>query len=135
MAIGSGKMARGERRGRRDNSRQATATTTVISPVTVNLAAIRVQGNAMAPAYCDGDVVIYCRPKDGLTVRPGDDVLVLLPDPTGRLQLVLRRLDRWDGKALELRALNADHPPIREHSRNAVLCGKVIGRLDRTALG
>jgi len=90
MAIGSGKMARGERRVRRDNSSQATATTTVISPVTVNLAAIRVQGNAMAPAYCDGDVVIYCRPKDGLTVRPGDDVLVLLPDPTGSLQLVLR---------------------------------------------
>jgi len=103
--------------------------------VTVDLAAIRVQGDAMAPVYCDGDVVIYCRPKDGLTVRPGDDVLVLLSDPAGSLRLVLRRLARWDSKALELRALNAVYPLIREHSRNAVLCGKVIGRLGRTALG
>jgi phage repressor protein C with HTH and peptisase S24 domain len=89
----------------------------------------------MAPVYCDGDVVIYCRPKDSLTVRPGDDVLVLLSDPAGSLQLILRRLARWDEEALELRAFNAGYPPIHEHSRNAVLCGKVIGRLDRTALG
>jgi phage repressor protein C with HTH and peptisase S24 domain len=88
----------------------------------------------MAPVYRHGDVLIYRRPKEDLTLRPGDDVLVLLPDPAGSQQLVLRRLARWDEKALELRALNADHPAIREHPRNAVLCGKVIGRLARRAL-
>jgi phage repressor protein C with HTH and peptisase S24 domain len=96
---------------------------------------MQVAGDAMAPAYCDGDVVIYCRPREGLALRPGDDVLALLPDPAGSLHLVLRRLARWDDEVLELRVLNAGHAPIREHPRNAVLCGKVIGRLDRPAPG
>ena len=88
----------------------------------------------MAPLYNEGDVVIYRRPHEGLALQPGDDVLVLLPGPAGNLQLLLRRLARWDDQALELRSLRAGHPPICEHPRNAVLCGKIIGRLARWSL-
>jgi phage repressor protein C with HTH and peptisase S24 domain len=88
----------------------------------------------MAPLYCDGDVVLYCRPGENLDLKPGDDVLVMLPGPGGSLQLLLRRLAWWDDKSLELRALNRCHRPIREHSGNAVLCGKVIGRLGQAEL-
>jgi phage repressor protein C with HTH and peptisase S24 domain len=105
----------------------------VTAPLVVDLAAIRVQGDAMAPAYRDGDVVIYRRPRDGLAPQPGDDLLVLLSGPAGGRQLVLRRLARWDDEVLELRALNARYPAICGHPRDAVLCGQVIGRLDRTA--
>lgn len=40
----------------------------------------------------------------------------------------------YDG-ALERRAIKVVHPPIRGHPRNAVLYSKVIGQMDRTALG
>ena len=40
-----------------------------------------------------------------------------------------RRLVHWDRETLELGAVNAAYLPIREHSRDAVLCGQVIGRL------
>jgi SOS-response transcriptional repressor LexA len=89
----------------------------------------------MMPVYCEGDVVIYRRPQEDLALQPGDDILVLLPDSGGSLQLLLRRLERWGDGALVLRALNADHPSICEHPRNAVLCGKVIGRLPRIPSG
>jgi len=138
MASGRGKTTRRERRERRvgkGGPSEATATGSVSRPAVVDLAAIRVQGDAMAPAYCDGDVVIYRRPREGLTLRPGDDVLVLLSGPGGSLHLVLRRLARWDEEALELRALNGGHPPMCEDPHNAVLCGQVIGRLDRKAWG
>lgn len=135
MAAITGNMARRERGERRDNSGKAIATDTVPPSATIDLAAIRVQGNAMAPVYREGDVVIYCRPREDLALRPGDDVLVLLPGPAGSLQLLLRRLARWDNEALELRALNAGHPPVRENPRNAVLCGRVIGRLSRGTPG
>lgn len=83
----------------------------------------------MAPTYCAGDVVLYRRPSEEWTWQPGDDVLVLLPGLTCNLQLFLRRLVRWDEEMLELRALNPHFPTIREHPRNAVLCGKVERRL------
>lgn len=107
----------------------------MVTPASVDLAAIRVQDNAMAPIYSKGDVVLYRRPGEGLVLRPGDDVLVLLPDPISSLQLLLRRLARWDDESLELDALNPCYPSIREHPHNTVLCGKVVGRLARTALG
>ncbi len=135
MAAITGNMARGERGERRDNSGKAIATDTVATPAILDLAAICIQGDAMAPVYCEGDVLIYRRPREGLALRPGDDVLVLLPGPAGSLQLLLRRLVRWDNEALELRALNAGHPPIRGHPRNAVLCGRVIGRLSQGTPG
>jgi SOS-response transcriptional repressor LexA len=99
------------------------------APPVADLAAIRVEGNAMAPAYCDGDVVLYRRPDEHLTLQPGDDVLVLLAGPAGGLQLLLRRLARWDREGIELQALNAGYLPIVEHPEHAVVCGKVIRRL------
>jgi phage repressor protein C with HTH and peptisase S24 domain len=110
-------------------------TDTLVAESAIDIAAIRVQGDAMAPVYCAGDVVLYRRPSEDLALQSGDDVLVLLPGPAGSLQLLLRRLARWDDENLELYALNLCCPPIRERSRNAVLCGKVVGRLARTALG
>lgn len=127
-------MARRTRGARKNNLGQEIATDTVTTPASVDLAVIRVQGDDMAPVYCAGDVVLYRRPGEGLALQPGDDVLVLLPGPAGGLQLLLRRLTRWDREALELRALNPRCPPICQHPRNVVLCGQVIGLLARTAL-
>jgi SOS-response transcriptional repressor LexA len=129
MAAVTGNTAR---RTRRDNLDKTTATSTLTAPAAVDVAAIRVRGDAMTPTYCEGDVVLYRRPGEGLTLQPGDDVLVLLPGPGSSLQLLLRRLAHWDAKILELCALNTEYPPIRENRRNVVLCGKVIGRLSRT---
>lgn len=120
------RRARGTRGYISDKTKAAVS---VLVPEGIDLAAIRVQGNAMAPVYHDGDVVLYRRPGEGLALQPGDDVLVLLPDPADGLQLLLRRLIRWDEEALELHAFNACYPPICERPRNAVLCGKVIDRL------
>lgn len=128
MAAVNGNMARWERR---DNLGKMSATMTATVPKVVDVAAIRVQDDAMQPMYCEGDVVLYHRPGEDLVLQPGDDVLVLLPGPGGSLQLLLRRLIYWDSEALELRALNAVYPPIRQNMRNAVLCGKVIGRLNQ----
>ncbi|UCC63301.1 MAG: S24 family peptidase [Anaerolineae bacterium] len=108
---------------------EAEPTVTTVDAQTTDLAAIRVQGDAMAPAYCHGDVVLYRRPDEHLTLQPGDDVLVLLADPAGSLQLLLRRLTRWDKEVMELQALNAGYLPIVEHPDHAVLCGQVIARL------
>jgi SOS-response transcriptional repressor LexA len=88
----------------------------------------------MAPIYCPGDVLFYRRPDEHLALRPGDDVLVLLVGPEGSLQLLLRRLIHWDREALELHAINPRYPPIREHPRNAVLCGQVTGQLSQAVL-
>jgi phage repressor protein C with HTH and peptisase S24 domain len=123
------------RRERQGNLGKTAFSSAGVTTETVDVAAIRVQGDDMAPVYCDGDVVLYRRPGEDLAVRPGDDVLVLLPGPGGSLQLLLRRLDRWDDSALKLRALDLRRPPIHEHPRTAVLCGKVIGRLARPAPG
>jgi len=95
----------------------------------LNRAVIRVQDNAMSPLYCQDDVVIYQRPQDGMDLKPGDDVLILLVGPAGNLQLHIRRLAYWDEEELLLLALNTTHPPIHKHPRNAVLCGQVIGLL------
>jgi len=95
----------------------------------VDLAVMLVQDEAMMPAYRVGDVVLYCRPGEGIVLQPGDDVLVLLPGLSSQPQLYLRRVARWDADATELYALNGDYPIIREHPRHAVLCGKVVGRL------
>ena len=107
---------------------------TVAAPATTDLAAIRVQDDAMAPIYCPGDVLLYRRPDEHLALQPGDDVLVLLAGPGGSLQLVLRRLIHWDRETLELHAINPSYPPIREHPRNAVLCGQVTGQLSQAVL-
>jgi phage repressor protein C with HTH and peptisase S24 domain len=122
----SGKLTRWERR---DKLSKTATSSMAVTMETIDVAVIRIQGDDMAPIYCDGDVVLYRRPGEDLTVRPGDDVLILLPGPEGSLRLILRRLDRWDDKALKLHALNLRYPPICAHPRNAVLCGKVIGRL------
>jgi len=116
------------RRERRRNLIKMAANTAPPAAA-VDMAAIRVRGEAMIPDYRDGDVALYRRPNEELVLRPGDDVLVLLNEPEGNLQLLLRRLVRWDEKTLELRALNPRCPPICEHPRKAVLCGKVLCRL------
>ena len=123
-------MTRTTRRTRNDNLDEADPTVTTVETQTIDLAALCVQGDAMAPAYCHGDVVLYRRPDERLALEPGDDVIVLLADPTGSLQLLLRRLARWDRDAVELRALNPHYPPVVEHPRRAVLCGQVIARLN-----
>lgn len=127
MSASTGNATRRKSRG---NLGKTIATETRDTALAVDLAAILVQDDAMAPVYCEGDVVLYRRPNEELTLQPGDDVLALLPGPTGHLQLLLRRVLRWDADGIELHALNPRFPAIREHPRNAVLCGKVVGRLN-----
>jgi SOS-response transcriptional repressor LexA len=130
MARVGGNTARLEIPGNFDNMNKKTT----FLKGNVDVGALCVQGDAMAPLYCEGDIVLYRRPGKDLAVKPGNDVLALLPGPEGELHLVLRRLVRWDGKVLELRPLNTHYPCICRPSRDAVLCGKAIGCLRRPAV-
>jgi len=121
MSVFSVKMTRGTKG--RNLSKMA-------APGRIDMAVILVEDDSMAPAYCQGDVVLYQRPNENLSVKIDDDVLVLLPGLACSRRLYLRRVARWSNEILELYALNRRYPPIYENSRHVVLCGKIIGRMD-----
>jgi phage repressor protein C with HTH and peptisase S24 domain len=62
--------------------------------------ALEITGDAMKPAYRDGDVIVV---SPGTPIRRGDRVLV----KTRTGELMLRELKRRTAKALELQSLNA----------------------------
>jgi phage repressor protein C with HTH and peptisase S24 domain len=64
--------------------------------------ALEISGDAMKPAYRDGDVIVV---SPGTPIRRGDRVLV----KTKAGELMLRELKRRTAKALELQSLNAVH--------------------------
>jgi phage repressor protein C with HTH and peptisase S24 domain len=64
--------------------------------------ALEISGDAMKPAYRDGDVIVV---SPATPIRRGDRVLV----KTRAGELMLRELKRRTAKALELQSLNAAH--------------------------
>jgi len=65
--------------------------------------ALEISGDAMLPAYRDGDVIIV---SPAAPVRRGDRVVV----KTGNGEIMVKELKRQTGKQVELKSLNADHP-------------------------
>jgi phage repressor protein C with HTH and peptisase S24 domain len=68
-----------------------------------NAYALEVSGDAMLPAYRDGDVIIV---SPAAPVRRGDRVVV----KTGNGEIMVKELKRQTGKQVELKSLSADHP-------------------------
>ena len=68
-----------------------------------NAYALEVSGDAMLPAYRDGDVIIV---SPAAPVRRGDRVVV----KTGSGEIMVKELKRQTAKQVELKSLNADHP-------------------------
>jgi phage repressor protein C with HTH and peptisase S24 domain len=65
--------------------------------------ALEISGDAMKPAYRDGDVVVA---SPGTAIRRGDRVV--LKTKTG--EVMLRELKRRTARSLELQSLNANQP-------------------------
>ena len=65
--------------------------------------ALEISGDAMLPAYRDGDVIIV---SPAAPVRRGDRVVV----KTKNGEVMVKELKRQTAKQVELKSLNADHP-------------------------
>jgi len=65
--------------------------------------ALEISGDAMLPAYRDGDVIIV---SPAAPVRRGDRVVV----KTKSGEVMVKELKRQTAKQVELKSLNADHP-------------------------
>ncbi len=65
--------------------------------------ALEISGDAMTPAYRDGDVIVV---SPGTPIRRGDRVVV----KTRAGEVLLRELKRRTAKSLELQSLNANGP-------------------------
>ena len=65
--------------------------------------ALEISGDAMRPAYRDGDVIIV---SPAAPVRRGDRVVV----KTRAGEMLVKELKRKTAKTIELRAFNAEHP-------------------------
>jgi phage repressor protein C with HTH and peptisase S24 domain len=65
--------------------------------------ALEMSGDAMLPAYRDGDVIVV---SPAAPVRRGDRVVV----KTGNGEIMLKELKRQTAKQVELKSLNADQP-------------------------
>ena len=65
--------------------------------------ALEISGDAMTPAYRDGDVIVV---SPGTPIRRGDRVVV----KTRAGEVMLRELKRRTAKSLELQSLNANGP-------------------------
>ena len=68
-----------------------------------NAYALEISGDAMLPAYRDGDVIIV---SPAAPVRRGDRVVV----KTGNGDIMVKELKRQTARQVELKSLNADHP-------------------------
>jgi len=65
--------------------------------------ALEISGDAMLPAYRDGDVIIV---SPAAPVRRGDRVVV----KTGNGEIMVSELKRQTAKQIELKSINTDHP-------------------------
>jgi phage repressor protein C with HTH and peptisase S24 domain len=65
--------------------------------------ALEMSGDAMLPAYRDGDVIVV---SPAAPVRRGDRVVV----KTGNGEIMVKELKRQTAKQVELKSLNADQP-------------------------
>ena len=81
--------------------------------------ALEISGDAMLPAYRDGDVIIV---SPAAPVRRGDRVVV----KTGSGEIMVKELKRQTAKQVELKSLNADHPERTLTLEDVVWMGRVV---------
>ena len=65
--------------------------------------ALEISGDAMAPAYRDGDIIVV---SPAAPVRRGDRVVLR----TRKGEVLVKELKRQSAKQVELKSLNPDHP-------------------------
>jgi phage repressor protein C with HTH and peptisase S24 domain len=65
--------------------------------------ALEISGDAMAPAYRDGDIIIV---SPAAPVRRGDRIVL----KTRKGEVMVKELKRQSAKQVELKSLNPDHP-------------------------
>ncbi len=80
---------------------------------------LEISGDAMLPAYRDGDVIIV---SPAAPVRRGDRVVV----KTGNGEIMVKELKRQTAKQVELKSLNADHPERTLTLEDVVWIARVV---------
>ena len=81
--------------------------------------ALEISGDAMLPAYRDGDVIIV---SPAAPVRRGDRVVV----KTGTGEIMVKELKRQTAKQIELKSLNADRPERTLTLEDVVWIARVV---------
>ena len=81
--------------------------------------ALEISGDAMLPAYRDGDVIII---SPAAPVRRGDRVVV----KTGSGEIMVKELKRQTAKQVELKSLNSDHPERTLTLEDVVWIARVV---------
>jgi len=81
--------------------------------------ALEISGDAMLPAYRDGDVIIV---SPAAPVRRGDRVVV----KTASGEIMVKELKRQTAKQIELRSLRADHPERTLTLEDVVWLARVV---------
>ena len=81
--------------------------------------ALEISGDAMLPAYRDGDVIIV---SPAAPVRRGDRVVV----KTGSGEIMVKELKRQTAKQIELKSLSADHPERTLALEDVVWLARVV---------
>ena len=81
--------------------------------------ALEISGDAMLPAYRDGDVIIV---SPAAPVRRGDRVVV----KTKNGEVMVKELKRQTAKQVELKSLNVDHPERTLMLEDVVWIARVV---------
>jgi phage repressor protein C with HTH and peptisase S24 domain len=81
--------------------------------------ALEISGDAMLPAYRDGDVIIV---SPAAPVRRGDRVVI----KTGSGEIMIKELKRQTAKQIELKSLSADHPERTLTLEDVVWLARVV---------
>src|SRR5476651_2787014 len=81
--------------------------------------ALEMSGDAMLPAYRDGDVIII---SPAAPVRRGDRVVV----KTSNGEILVKELKRQTAKQVELKSLNTDHPERTLTLEDVVWIARVV---------
>lgn len=81
--------------------------------------ALEISGDAMKPAYRDGDIIVV---SPGTPIRRGDRVVV---KTTGG-EVMVKELKRRTAKALELQALNPVHPDRTLDADNVAWIARIV---------
>jgi phage repressor protein C with HTH and peptisase S24 domain len=81
--------------------------------------ALEVSGDSLLPLYRDGDIIVVSPTAEP---RRGDRVVVR----TRGGEVLVKALHRQTARTLELRALNADHPPRTLELKDVAGMGRII---------
>ncbi len=81
--------------------------------------ALEVSGDSLLPLYRDGDIIVV---SPNAEPRRGDRVVVR----TRGGEVLVKALHRQTARTLELRALNADHPPRTLELKDVAGMGRIV---------